>query len=268
MTLLLGTVAYGLIEAPRSGWSSPPSLLGFAAASLALIAFLVYEGRRREPLIDPRFFRSVPFSSGIAASVAAYASFGGFLFLTTLYLQRARGLTPLTAGAVLAPMAVMTVITSPMSGRILGRKGPRIPLAVAGVGILAACLCLTGIGLKTPVALLVLAAVVFGIGFGFVNAPVTEAAVSGMPRSQVGVASAIATTSRMLGQSLGVAVAGAILGSPHSTVGLVAASRPAWGTLAGCGVAVLLLSVIATTPQAAESARRTAARFGVEQGIA
>jgi EmrB/QacA subfamily drug resistance transporter len=268
MTLLLGTVTYGLIEAPRSGWSSPASLLVFAAAPVALIGFLVYERRRREALIDPRFFLSVPFSSAIATSVAAYASFGGFLFLTTLYLQRVRGLTPLAAGAVLAPMAVMTVITSPMSGRILGRNGPRIPLAIAGAGILVGCLSLTGIGAQTSVALLVLATVVFGIGFGFVNAPVTEAAVSGMPRAQAGVASAIATTSRMLGQSIGVALAGAILGSPHSAAGLLAANRPAWWTLAGFGVAVLLLSVIATTRQAAESARRTAAKFGVEPSIA
>jgi hypothetical protein len=109
---------------------------------------------------------------------------------------------------------------------------------------------------------------VFGIGFGFVNAPVTDAAVSGMPRAQAGVASAIATTSRMLGQSLGVAAAGAIIGSPHSATGLAAASNPAWWTLAGCGVAVLLLSVIATTPQAAESARRTATKLGIERSIA
>ena len=246
MTLLLGTVVFGLIEAP----------VVLVAAAVMLIAFLAYERRRREPLIDPRFFRSVPFSSGIAASVAAYAAFGGFLFLTTLYLQGAHGLSPLAAGAVLAPMAVMTVIASPLSGRILGRRGARIPLAIAGGGILAGCLALTGIGAQTPVALLVLATVVFGIGFGFVNAPVTEAAVSGMPRAQAGVASAIATTSRMLGQALGVAVAGAILGSPHSTGGLVVASRAAWWTLAGCGAAVLLLSVIATTARAAESARR------------
>jgi EmrB/QacA subfamily drug resistance transporter len=267
MTLLLGTLTYGLIEAPRSGWSSPAGLLVFAAAPAALIVLLVYERRRREPLIDPRLFRSVPFSSAIATTVAAYASFGGFLFLTTLYLQRARELAPLEAGAVLAPMAVMTVITSPISGRILARRGPRIPLAIAGTGILAGCLSLTGVQAHSPVALLVLATVVFGTGFGFVNAPVTDAAVSGMPRAQAGVASAIATTSRMLGQSLGVAVAGAILGSPHSTAGLVAASRPAWWTLAGGGIAVVLLSVIATTPQARESARRTAAMVEVEAEV-
>ena len=267
MTLLLGTVTYGLIEAPRSGWSSLGSLLVLAATPVALIVFLVYERRRREPLIDPQFFRSVPFSAAIASSVAAYASFGGFLFLMTLYLQRARELTPLAAGSVLAPMAVMTVITSPMSGRLLGRKGPRIPLAIAGTGILAGCVSLTGIGAHTPVATLVLATVVFGIGFGFVNAPVTDAAVSGMPRAQ-GVASAMATTSRMLGQALGVAAAGAMIGSPHSDTGLAAASNPAWWALAGCGLAVLLLSVIATTPRAAESARRTATKLGIERGIA
>jgi MFS family permease len=169
-----------------------------------------------------------------------------------------------SSGTATAHRVKKTVITSPMSGQLVGRKGARIPLAVAGAGVLAGCLSLTGIGAQTPVVLLVLATVVFGIGFGFVNAPVTDAAVSGMPRAQAGVASAIATTSRMLGQSLGVAVAGAILGSPRSTFGLVAASRPAWWALAGCGGAVLLLSVVGTTPQAGESARRTAAKVEVE----
>jgi hypothetical protein len=89
-----------------------------------------------------------------------------------------------------------------------------------------------------------------------------------MPRAQAGVASAIATTSRTLGQSLGVAAAGAIIGSPHSETGLAAASNPAWWTLAGCGVAVLLLSLIATTPQATESARQTATQLRIERSIA
>jgi EmrB/QacA subfamily drug resistance transporter len=267
MTLLLATVTYGLIEAPRSG-SAPAGLLALAAAPLALISFVVYERRRSEPLIDPRFFRSVPFSAAIATSIAAYAAFGGLLFLMTLYLQRARAVTPLGAGAVLAPMALMTVIASPISGRLQGRRGPRTPLLIAGGGILAGCLWLTGIRVHTPIAMLMLATLVFGIGFGFVNAPVTDAAVSGMPRAQAGVASAIATTSRMLGQLLGVAAAGAILGSPHTAISLTTATHRAWWTLAACGVAVLLLSVIATTARATESARRAAAEIGAERSIA
>ena len=113
----------------------------------------------------------------------------------------------------------------------------------------------------------VVATVVFGVGFGFVNAPVTNAAVAGMPRAQSGTAAAIATTSRMLGQSLGVAVAGAIIDTAPAGARLAEASRPAWWTLAGCGGAVLLLCLIGTTTRATDSARRTAATFGSERGI-
>ena len=115
VTVALGAVTFGIIEGSRTGWSSASSLAVFGAAVTALVVLLSYERRRREPLIDPRLFRSAPFSSAIAITVVAYAAFGGFLFLTTLYLQRARGLTPLQAGAVLAPMAAMTVVASPLS---------------------------------------------------------------------------------------------------------------------------------------------------------
>ena len=59
---------------------------------------LLYEPRRREPLLELRFFRSIPFAASIAISLAAFATFGGFLFLNTLYLQETRGLSPLHAG--------------------------------------------------------------------------------------------------------------------------------------------------------------------------
>ena len=72
---------------------------------------------------------------------------------------------------------------------------------------------LTGLDAATPLARLLAAYVVFGLGFGFVNAPITNAAVSGMPRAQAGVAAALATTSRQVGQTLGVAVVGAIVTS-------------------------------------------------------
>ena len=124
-----------------------------------------------------------------------------------------RGLSPLEAGIAIVPIALMTMILSPISGRMVGRSGPRTPLVIAGVASFAACLMLVDIGPETPFAWLIAAYVVFGIGFGFVNAPITNAAVSGMPREQAGVAAAIATTSRQFGQAIGVAIVGAIVAS-------------------------------------------------------
>ena len=88
MIVLLATLTFGIIEAPEprldlAGRSWPRS----RRPRRALVGLLVYEPRRDEPLIDLRFFRSIPFSAAIAISVAAFAAFGGFLFLNTLYLQ-------------------------------------------------------------------------------------------------------------------------------------------------------------------------------------
>jgi EmrB/QacA subfamily drug resistance transporter len=263
--VLLATLTYGIIEAPGQGWSSPPVVIALSAAAAALLALLRYEPGRDEPLIDLRFFRSVPFSSSIVMAVAAFATFGGFLFLNTLYLQQVRGLSPIQAGLATVPMAVMTIIASPLSGRIVGRRGPRLPLAIAGVFMVAACAMLTGLDATTPLPRLLVAYAIFGIGFGFVNAPITNAAVSGMPRAQAGVAAAIATTSRQFGQTLGVAIVGAIVASRAGvSARLASASHPAWWTLTAASAIVLLLGLMATAKGAETSARRTAAMLNPE----
>jgi hypothetical protein len=100
-----------------------------------------------------------------------------------------------------------------------------------------------------------------------VNAPITNAAVSGMPRAQAGVAAAIASTSRQVGQTLGVAVCGALVtsgvsGSVHG--GLATVSPAAWWILAGCGAVIVLLGFVATSHWAVASAQRTAAELNPE----
>jgi EmrB/QacA subfamily drug resistance transporter len=269
--VLLAALTYGIIEAPSRGWSSAPILAAFSASGVALLALLLYEPRREDPLVDLRFFRSIPFASSIVISVAALAAFGGFLFLNTLYLQEVRGLSPVQAGLATVPMAVMTVVASTLSGRMVGRRGPRLPLVISGVSFVTACAMLTGIDAATPLTWLFAAYVIFGLGFGFVNAPITNAAVSGMPRAQAGVASAIATTSRQFGQTLGVAVVGAIATSRVAEsvhADLSSASHPAWWTLTACGGVVLLLGFTATSSRANESARRTAAQLNPEALVA
>lgn len=269
--VLLGALTYGIVEAPNRGSSSPVILAALAASGVALLALLRHEPRREEPLIDLRFFRSIPFASAIVISLAAFAAFGGFLFLNTLYLQDARGLSPLQAGLAILPLAAMTVLTSPLSGRLVGRRGPRLPLAVAGFCLTTACAMLAGIDAGTPFAQLLAAYAIFGIGFGFVNAPITNAAVSGMPRAQAGVASALATTSRQVGMTLGVAVIGAIVTSysgASAQAGLSSAGHPAWWALTACGAVVLGLGLLGTTKRADASSRQTAAALNPEALVA
>jgi len=258
---MLGSLTYGIIEGPSYGWGSVRILVFFAVTVAAVVGFLCYEPRRAEPLIDIRFFRSLPFSGATVTAVSAMSALGGFLFLTTLYLQDARGYRPLVAGLFLLPMAAAMAVSAPLAGRMLARSGARAPLLIAGAGITAGGILLTRLTSSSAPGYLILAFLVFGIGMGFVNAPITNSAVSGMPRSQAGVASGIASTSRQVGSSLGVAVMGSVLAANlHGSMaaGFAAATRPGWWMIAAAGVVVIVLALITTSRTAKASAERTA----------
>jgi EmrB/QacA subfamily drug resistance transporter len=251
--VLLGTLTYGIIQGSEAGWTSPLIVGCFVLAVLALAGLVRYETRRADPLIDTRFFRSVPFSGATVIAVSAFAALGGFLFLNTLYLQNERGLSALDAGLYMLPMALMCLVFAPLSGRLVGARGPRLPLVLAGVTMTASGVLLAALDAQSSNTLLFTSYVLFGIGFGLVNAPITNTAVSGMPRAQAGVAAAVASTSRQVGQSLGVAVLGAALAA-----GLHAG---AWWIITGCGVAVLVLGVLTTGRWARGTAERTASQL-------
>ncbi|MEV6176135.1 MFS transporter [Streptomyces sp. NPDC052015] len=260
---LFGSLTYAIIEAPTAGAAvSGP----FAAVALAaLLGLLWYEPRRDEPLIDLRFFRSAPFSGATVIAISAFASLGGFLFLSTLYLQNVRGLDALHAGLWMLPMALPTFLCAPLSGRLVAGKGPRLPLLIAGVAMTASGVLFAAFDAETSDVTLFIGYVLFGIGFGFVNAPITNTAVSGMPRSQAGVAAAVASTSRQLGQTLGVAVVGAVLasgiGSSSYRDAFVSAAVPGWWILAGCGFAVLVVGAVSSGRWARRTAERAAERL-------
>jgi EmrB/QacA subfamily drug resistance transporter len=267
---LLAPLTFGIIESARAGWLSAQTIGALAISVAALIALIGYERRRRDPLLDPRFFMSVPFSGAAVIAVCAFAAFAGFLFLTTLYLQAVRGLSPLAAGASLLPVSIMTLIFAPLSGRLVASRGPRLPLMAAGVCLTAGALLLVPSAAHESYARLVVGYVVFAIGFGLVNAPITNSAVSGMPRAQAGVAAAIASTSRQVGATLGVAVVGTVLAGDIATsvrTEFVAASRPGWWIIAGCGAAVFIFGALSTSRCALRSATRTAALIRSEPAL-
>jgi EmrB/QacA subfamily drug resistance transporter len=258
----LFSLTYAIIEGPKDGWGAPQIVALFAVAAAGIAALIPYELRRREPLIDPRFFRSPPFAGASATAVLAFAVLGGFLFLNTIYLQDARGLSPLDAGLYTAPMALGWLIFGPFSGRLVGKLGPRPSLLMAGVLITAGAAMLTPITPHTAPAYLFAAYAILGIGLGLVNPPITNAAVSGMPPDQAGVASAVASTSRQVGVTLGVAVCGAIAGGASSGnigPGFAAATHPAWWLMTAFGLTVLALSAITTTARATATAARALA---------
>ncbi|MFD0686714.1 MFS transporter [Actinomadura fibrosa] len=273
MIVALGTLTYAIIEGPGLGWAAPRVLGAAAVAAIALAGFVVHARRAPEPLIDLRFFRSVPFSGAVLVAVCGCAGFAGFLFVNSLYLQNVRGMSALHAGLWLLPMAAMCAVCAPLSGRLVGARGPRLPLQAAGGAMLASGLLLAIFEAETSTVTMVVSYVLFGIGFGMLNAPITNTAVSGMPRAQAGVAAGVASTSRQVGQALGVAVIGAVLAAgtgsgPDAASRFTAAARPAYWVIAGCAAIVLVLATVTTGRRAARSAARTAALFGTGEDTA
>jgi EmrB/QacA subfamily drug resistance transporter len=262
---LLGCLTAGIIEGPRSGWGSDPIIVLFAVAVLAAIALVVLEPRRREPLVDMRYFRSAPFSGAALTGVVALATLGGFLFLNTLYLQDVRGYSALHAGLLTIPMAAMLGVFSTVSGRLVASRGPRLALIMSGASIGVGAVMLIGLSAHTAVWYLIVAYLVYGAGAGLVSAPITNTALSGMPKDQAGVAGALASTFRQTGAAVGVAVTGAIIAS--GSAGFVHASHAAWVVVAGCGVMVMLLGMVSTGRWALATAERNGARLATEMNI-
>jgi EmrB/QacA subfamily drug resistance transporter len=254
----LSTLVFAVIESGR-GWAANAAAM---VAVLAFTALVAYERRRHEPLLDVRFFHSLPFSAATVIAVCMFAALGGFLFLNSLYLQEVRGLSALHTGMCILPMALAVTIVSPFSGRLVATHGARPSLLVSGAMLTVSAILLAQLQTGTSLVALLSVYALFGIGFGMVNAPVTYAAVSGMPRAQAGIASAVASTSRQIGVAVGVALAGALAGSPmgggNDRMGFAEATHPFWWILAFLGVLIVMLAIVSTGARARASTARIA----------
>jgi EmrB/QacA subfamily drug resistance transporter len=275
MIVFLGTLTYAVIQGPAYGWASEPILALFAIAAVAVTAFVALERTRAEPLLDPRFFRSPPFTGASVIAVMSFVVLAGFLFVIMLYLQQGRGDSPLRAGLALLPATAIMAVAAPVAGHLTARRGPLIPLAVSGILMAGGSMMLLGLQPATSYGQLVLAFVVLGAGLGLVNPPITNAGVSGMPPEQAGVASAVISSSRQFGQVLGVAVMGAMLTSGYHARLAAGVARPAalsaatnapWLLAAACGVLVAVTGMVTTRSRAREDENLTVNRGIIRAG--
>jgi EmrB/QacA subfamily drug resistance transporter len=256
MIVMLGSLTYAVIQGPVSGWASPVIVAFFAVACAALIAFIYTERHRAQPLLELRFFRSPPFTGASVIAVLSFVVLAGFLFVSTLYLQQIRGESPLRAGLALLPATAAIAVTAPVAGHITGRRGPRVPLVASGLLIAAGGFVLLGLTPGTSYGQLALAFALLGAGLGLVNPPITNTGVSGMPPEQAGVASAVISSTRQVGNVLGVAVMGAMLtaslraglaAGTSRDVAFSAATHGPWALAVACGLLVATVGLVTTS---------------------
>jgi EmrB/QacA subfamily drug resistance transporter len=267
MIVMLGALTYAIIQGPASGWTSPLVLGLFGVAALAASTFAAVEWRHAEPLLEPRFFRSPPFTGASVIAVLAFTVLAGFLFVITFYLQQVRGFSPLRAGLSLLPMTLVMAAAAPVAGHLMGRRGPRIPLVLSGVFMALGCALLLGLSPSTSSLRLAVTLMVLGAGLGLVNPPITSAGIAAMPPAQAGVASAVISSTRQVGNVLGVAVMGAMLtggiggrmaaGATRAQA-LTAATHAPWLLAVTCGLLIAAIGFGTTSVRAQQTARAIA----------
>jgi EmrB/QacA subfamily drug resistance transporter len=211
VTGFLATLTYALIEAPRYGFGSARIVSAFTLAVALFVAFIAVELRVDEPLIDLGFFRDRQFAGAIFLAAATFFTFGGFIYFNALFLQDVRGYSALAAGALTLPAAVPAVIGGPVSGHLVGTRGPRGVLVGGMLALGAGVGSLALVAENAALVWLVASYLVVGVGYGVLSAPVSTVAVASMPSDQAGVAAGVASSARNVGIVLGIAVLGAIV---------------------------------------------------------
>jgi EmrB/QacA subfamily drug resistance transporter len=261
--LLLSSTTFAVIDGASLSWGSPVIVSAFSLGALSLLLLIVVERSRFEPLIELHFFMSPTFSVAIWAAITSFIALSGFLFVNTLYLQEVRGDSAFVAGISLLPATAAIAASALVSGHLVARYGPRIPMVLAGLGIAAGGAVVLGLKPDTPYALLILSYLLLGLGFGLINPPITNSAVTGMPPEQAGVASATVSTSRQVGSVLGIAIMGSLLtgaslGSGklrHADASVFTASTHlVWILVTACGVACALAAALFTGPRGLRAA--------------
>lgn len=214
--LAAGGAAYAIIEAPHAGWLSAETLGVFAGSVGVLCAFVWWERRRAEPMIELSLFRQRSFAAGSQGIAAAFFGLFGFVFLVTQYFQLVRGYGPFESGVRTLPFALFAGLAAPAAPKLAARYGERW-VTGGGLALMAiSCVCAAFNEVGTAYGWIVLEMLPLGVGLGFINATGTEVIMASLPKEKAGVGSAVNDTARELGGALGVAAMGSLFASVYS----------------------------------------------------
>jgi EmrB/QacA subfamily drug resistance transporter len=214
VTAGLSTLVYAITQAGEDGWLAAQTL-GFFAASIALLAgFVVWESRHSEPLMRFGIFRTRTVAgANVAGFILGTAIFSMFLMLT-LYMQQVLGYSALETGVAYLAVAGTAILWSAVAAQLVTRVGVK-PVLVTGMAMLTA-----GLVLFTQVSVggsyvtdLLPGFLLVGVGLGFSFVPISIAALAGVQRSEMGLASGLINTSQQIGGALGIAALATIANS-------------------------------------------------------
>jgi EmrB/QacA subfamily drug resistance transporter len=218
LTGFLFALVWVLIKGADYGWGSTRAIAFIVAAVAALVLFILRESAVREPLLPLRLFRSLPLSAGVVLMLALMFGLFGAMFFMTFFFENVRGLGAVATGVRLLPLTAMMMVASPLSGTLITRVGPRLPLTG---GMLLASVALFGlsrIGLASSLNDTIVWFALLGLGLSPVIVGATDVIIGNAPEELAGVAGGLQTTAIQVGGTIGTAVLGAIMSARISSL--------------------------------------------------
>jgi EmrB/QacA subfamily drug resistance transporter len=265
----LVALVYGIIEVPSHGWTDPAIAGSLGAAAVLLGAFLWWERRIPEPMLDLRLFRNPRFSAASLSVTLVMFSLSGVLFFLTQYLQGVLGLGALDTGIRFIPLALGIVASAPVSAVLTRRLGAKIATAFGLLVVAGSLALLATVTVSSGDLLIGAVLAIGGFGVGVAITPATDAIMGALPKEQAGVGSAVNDTTREVGGAIGIAVLGSAFSAVYSAhMSDVAAALPG---VAGAVARDSIGGALAVAEQiggAAGAAISTAARSAFVDGMA
>lgn len=211
----LVAVLFAVIETPVKGWTDPVVLASFGIGAVVLAAFVLWELRVSEPMLDMRFFANPRFTAANTAITLVFFAMFGQMFIMTQYLQIVLGYEPLEAGLRMLPMSIVMLVTAPLAPRIVERVGTKLVVGSGLTIVAVAVFILSTIPVADGYPRVLLGVIILAFGMALTMAPATESIMGSLPPAKAGVGSAMNDTTRQMGAALGVAVLGSVLAASY-----------------------------------------------------
>jgi EmrB/QacA subfamily drug resistance transporter len=211
LSAALFLLVWGLIKGSGYGWGSGTTIAFFAGAVVAGVLFVLCERRAAEPLLPLRLFRSVALSAGTVLVILLMFALFGAMFFMTFYLENVHGYDPVRTGLWLLPMTGMLIVGSPISGLLISRLGPRIPLTAGMILAAIALFGLSRLDAASGPGATVVWFILLGLGLSPVIVGATDVIVGNAPVELAGVAGGLQSTAMQVGGTLGTAILGSVM---------------------------------------------------------
>ncbi|MCL4367292.1 DHA2 family efflux MFS transporter permease subunit [Patescibacteria group bacterium] len=213
----LGVLVLVLDQGQSWGWGSWKSILSYLVSSLSMLSFIVLENRVAEPIVDLKFFKIPTFSAAILTSFISFMGMIGGIFLIPLFAQNYLGYSVTKSGLLFIPMALAIGFSAQIGARLSAKIEPRFLTAAGMLVASLAMMLFTSIDIRWGAWDIIWRLVLMSAGLGIGLAPLTNAATSTVPISEVGIASSVLALARNISGAFGIAIFATILSNSVSS---------------------------------------------------